>query len=75
MKSLDVYEVSAVYAGAGVRTGTDSTAKGIALSDLGIAPEWLAYIGRVGMTRLADLGFAAPTAHATGSQLVDLRTL
>jgi len=31
LKSLDVYEVSAVYAGAGVQTGTDSIGKGITL--------------------------------------------
>jgi len=75
LKSLDVYEVSAVYAGAGVRTGTDSTAKGIALSDLGIAPEWLADIGKVGMLRLADLGMTSLPSHGTESRLVDLRTI
>jgi len=75
LKSLDVYEVSAVYAGAGVDTGTVSTGKAITLASLGIAPEWLADIQKVGMIRLADLGFAAPTAHVTGSQFIDLRTL
>jgi len=74
LKELDIFEVSAVYAGAGIGTGTDR-AKGIPLAALGIAPEWLADLGKVGMVRLADLGFAAPTAHVTGSQLIDLRTL
>lgn len=73
LKELDIFEVSAVYAGAGIDTGIDR-AKGTPLASLGIAPEWLVGLGKVGMVRLADLGFAAPT-HVTGSQLIDLRTL
>jgi len=74
LKELEVFEVSAVFSGAGIGTQTDS-AKAIRLSDLGIAPEWLADIGKVGMVRLADLGMTSLPSHVTQSRLVDLRTL
>ena len=54
LKELEVFEVSAVFAGAGVRTGTDS-AKGIRLSDLGIAPSFLADLKRRSHVRIEGL--------------------
>lgn len=88
LKELQVFEVSAVYAGAGIRTGIDS-AKGILLAELGITAEWLSEVRRAGTVSLAELGFGGKPGlvrradlepvsrtHASDtSRYIDLRTI
>jgi len=54
LRELEVFEVCPVFAGAGVNTGTDS-AKGIRLSDLGIAPSFLSDLKRRSHVRIEGL--------------------
>ena len=54
LQLIEPFEVSAVFAGAGIGTQTDS-AKGIRLSDLGIAPNFLADLARRGQVRMEGL--------------------
>jgi len=73
LKEIEPFEVSAVYSGAGIGTGTDR-AKGIAFGELGIGPALLATIRGAGLVNVAELGFtAAPGTR--DSSLIDLRTL